>query len=371
MPGVPHDEMLEDLRVLVEVESPSSDPAALAACASRVADLLRRRAGGDPQVGEDGRVTWREEGDGGRPVLLLGHLDTVWPLGSLQRLPFTVHGDGRVTGPGTFDMKAGLVVATHALARLREARRRTPVRVLFTADEEIGSPRSREAVEAEARRCGRVLVLEPCGPGGAVKVARKGVAVARITARGRASHAGLAPEEGINAAVALGGLLGRIADLSDPAAGTSVTPTLVSAGSAVNTVPAHAEAQADVRFSDPAEVDRVRAGLKALSAGQAEVEVELAVNRPALLPASSRPLLPALRGAAAEVGVEVETVSVGGGSDGNLAAAAGAAVLDGLGPDGGGAHADDEHVLVGDLERRVELLAALIPRVAEVDAGPR
>lgn len=371
------DPVLDDLRALVEAESPSSDPAALRACARVLVGLVDRRLPGGAAADDAGCVRWQwpppaggGDGSGGggapRPVLLLGHLDTVWPLGTLQRLPFRVGADGRVTGPGTFDMKAGLVVAVHALARLHAAGPLPAVRLLVTADEEVGSPRSRALVEEEARRCGRVLVLEPCGPAGAVKTARKGVAVGEVVVHGRASHAGLAPHEGVNAAVVLGRLLPHVAALSQ--GDTTVTPTLVTAGSAPNTVPARAEARLDIRFFDPAEPNRVRAAMERLDAGEGRVEVGVTVNRPPLPPSASRALLPALRAAAERAGQQIRTVAVGGASDGNLAAAAGAAVLDGLGPEGGGAHADDEHVLLDGLQRRVDLLEALIPAVAAVDA---
>lgn len=364
--------VLDDLRGLVEVESPSSDPAAVRAAGQVHLTQLRRLAGGDGEVAEDGLLAWAggAEPDGLPPVLVLGHLDTVWPHGTLRRLPFDVR-EGRVTGPGVFDMKAGLVVVAHALARLAGQGRLPPVRVLATPDEEIGAPRSRERILTEAAACTRVLVCEPSGPGGAVKVGRKGMAFGRVTVHGRAAHSGLDPERGINAAVALGGMLGRIEALSDPDRGTTVVPTLVRAGSAVNTVPARAEADLDVRFRDPREADRVRAGLAALPApAGVRLEVDLEVNRGPLTPAAGEPLLAALRAAERAVGWQepLRAVEVGGASDGNLAAQAGAVVLDGLGPRGDGAHAEHEHVVVDDLLPRVRLLAELVARVAQAPA---
>ncbi len=359
--------VLGDLRRLVEVESPSDDPAALRASAAAVAELLDTRLGGETEVGADGRVTWTNAPDVEAPLLLLGHHDTVWPLGTLERLPFAV-ANARVTGPGVFDMKGGIVVAVHALAALAAEGAAPPARMLLTADEEVGSLGSRAAIEVEARRCGRVLVLEPCGPDGAVKTARKGVALGTLTAVGRASHAGLAPHEGVNAVVGLGAVLAGAEALGDPERGTTVTPTLLSGGSSVNTVPARATVALDVRFTDDAEVERVRAGLAALRPPNGAVlEVSLPVNRPALTAAASAPLLPALRSAGVEAGQDIGTVAVGGASDGNLAAAVGAAVLDGLGPEGDGAHADHEHVTVLGLERRIALLRRLLPHVALVE----
>jgi glutamate carboxypeptidase len=358
--------LMADLEALVSIESPSSDLDALWRCGEALADLLDRRLGGEVVVGDDGRVTWDSGGDG-PPVLLLGHHDTVWPIGTLARLPFAVE-DDRVTGPGVFDMKAGVVLGIHAVARLQREGRLPHVRMLVTSDEEVGSLRSAEAIRAEARRAGRVLVLEPAGPGGTVKIARKGVAIGHVRVHGRAAHAGLEPEDGVNAAVALGGMLAEIASLGDPAAGTSVVPTLVRAGSAMNVVPAHAEAQLDVRFLDADDLDRVRRRLAALRPSlPVDVATSVEVNRGALTEAASAPLLPALRAAERAAGLApVDAVAVGGASDGNIAAASGAYVLDGLGPEGDGAHADHEHVTVSGLGRRLALLTELLPRVAAI-----
>ena len=366
--------VLDDLCELVEVESPSSDPAAVRTAAQTFLGQLRRHVGGEGEVADDGLLTWRSGAapEAEQPVLVLGHLDTVWPHGTLERLPFEVHGDGRVTGPGVFDMKAGLVVAVHAMARLAAEDRLPPVRLLVTPDEEVGAPRSREAILAEAGRCGRVLVPEPSGPGGAVKIGRKGMALGRIVVHGRAAHSGLDPERGVNAAVALGHLLGEVEALTDARRGTTVVPTLVRAGTAINTVPARAEADLDIRFRVPEEAERVRDGLAALAApAGTRVEIEVVVNRGPLTLAAVEPLLPALRAAedAAGLAEPLATVEVGGASDGNLAAQAGAAVLDGLGPLGDGAHAEHEHVVVDDLLQRVRLLAELIQRVALVEVA--
>jgi glutamate carboxypeptidase len=369
----PLEEVLADLRELVEIESPSSDPAAVRTAAQAFLGQLHRHVGGEGEIADDGLLTWRSgpTSHGGQSVLVLGHLDTVWPHGTLERLPFEVR-DGRVTGPGVFDMKAGLVTAVHAMARLAAEERLPPVRLLVTGDEEIGAPRSREAILAEAARCGRVLVPEPSGPGGAVKVGRKGMALGRVVVHGRAAHSGLDPEQGVNAAVALGRLLGEVEALTDAQRGTTVVPTLVRAGTAINTVPARAEADLDIRFRLPEEAQRVREGLAALVAPTAtHLETEVVVNRGPLTPEAGEPLLPALRAAETAAGLAepLATVEVGGASDGNLAAQAGAAVLDGLGPLGDGAHAEHEHVVCDDLLPRVWLLAELIQRVALVEVA--
>ncbi len=358
----PLEPLLADLERLVTVESPSAEPAALRRSGDAVAELLSRHLPGEPEIGEDARVRWATPGAGAPdPILVLGHHDTVWPLGSLQRHPFAVHDDGRVTGPGVYDMKAGVVVVTHALAALAATGELPPVELLVTSDEEIGSKRSREEIEERARRARAVLVLEPSGPGGAIKTGRKGVALGRITVRGRAAHSGLDPEKGVNAGVALGPLLPLAVALGDPDTGTTVTPTVIRAGSAMNTVPALAEASLDIRFLEDHEVDRVRAALQALEVPEpARLEIEVTVNRPALTSAATEPLLGVVEAALADVGRSLDRVTVGGASDGNLAAGVGARVLDGLGPQGDGAHADHEHVLVEDLPWRVGFLTALL-----------
>lgn len=365
-PIVPLDDVIGDLRRLVESESYSDDPDGLRGCARILAGLVEGYLGGHATIGADARVSWRSPGDGA-PVLVLGHLDTVWPPGTVERKPFRIE-DGRITGPGVFDMKGGLVVVLHALAALRRRGRMPRIELLVTSDEETGSQRSRDAIEEAAARSGRVLVPEPCGTDGAVKRARKGVAMGTVTVTGRASHAGLAPHEGVNAAVGLGALLTDIVALGDPDRGTSVVPTVLRGGSTTNTVPAEASTRLDVRFLDPGEVERVRRELAELQPPNgASLAVELEPNRPPLTHGASEPLVGALREAAAAVGQEIGAETSGGASDGNFAAAAGAYVLDGLGPPGRDPHAETEHVLVDGLLPRVQLLTELIPRVAAVD----
>lgn len=362
------DLVLDDLRRLVEAESFSDDPPGLRRCAELLASLVEGRAGGDAEIGDDARLRWRSDGEG-PAVLVLGHLDTVWPPGTIERKPFDVT-DGRITGPGVFDMKGGLVVAVHALATLRRSGDLPAVELLVTTDEETGSRRSRGEVEEAAARCGRVLVPEPCGQDGAVKRARKGVAMGTVTVTGRASHAGVAPERGLNAAVGLGPLLPAIAGLGDRVRGTTVVPTVVRAGSTTNTVPAEAVAAVDLRFLEVPEVDRVRDALAALVPDNgAQLEVELEINRPPLTHEASQPLVAALRDAAAAVGQEIDAETSGGASDGNFAAAAGAYVLDGLGPPGRDPHAETEQVRLDGLLPRIRLFTELIPRVAEVRAS--
>ncbi len=351
--------MLAEIEELVTCESPSTDLAAVAASAGVVAALGTRLLGEAPEsIVLDGRthLRWRL----GRParVLLLGHHDTVWPHGSLLDHPSTVD-DGVLRGPGCFDMKAGVVMALHAVAALPDP---SGVTILVTGDEELGSPSSRGLVEQTATGCAAALVLEASADGGALKTERKGVSQYRVRITGRAAHAGLEPERGVNAAVELAHQILAVSALADAGAGTTVTPTLTAAGTTGNTVPASGEFTVDVRVRRPDEQDRVNKEMHALRPHLpgARLEVLGGPNWPPLTAASSAELFARAAVLAAELGLSPLTgVAVGGGSDGNLTAAVGTPTLDGLGAVGGGAHADDEHVLVAELPGRTALVAAL------------
>ncbi|HZQ81457.1 MAG TPA: M20/M25/M40 family metallo-hydrolase [Gaiellaceae bacterium] len=361
--------MIDALRALVEAESPSADPAACRACVD-VADSLARElfgvAGERIEAGGRVHLRWRF---GAQPrVLLIGHLDTVWPLGTLARWPFDVTG-GRATGPGVFDMKAGVVQLLFALARLE---RRDGVAVLLTTDEEIGSPTARPVIEETAQGIEWALVLEPSADG-ALKTERKGVAVYRIGVTGRAAHAGLEPEKGANAAVELAHLLLAVAELALPEEGTTVTPTLVTAGTAMNTVPAHALAHVDVRTRTVAEAERIDAainGLRAVTDGTA-LEIERTVGVPPLEHRASAALYGRAQRVAERLGLPpLAETAVGGGSDGNLLAGLGVEVLDGLGAVGANAHAEGEYVEVAALADRCALVAGLVADLLGSSAAP-
>jgi glutamate carboxypeptidase len=360
------DRMLADLEELVGCESPSRDLEAVARSADVVARIGTARLGTPPErIVLDGRthLRWRL-GDGPARVLVLGHHDTVWPLGSLTTHPWS-HVDGVVRGPGCFDMKAGLVLAFTALGELAD---RDGVTVLVTGDEELGSPSSRALIEDEARGCVAALVLEASADGGALKTARKGVSLYEVAVTGRAAHAGLEPERGVNAGVELAHQVLAIAGLGDPARGTTVTPTLSAAGTASNTVPARATVAVDVRVPDEAEQDRVDAAMRALRPvlPGAQVTVTGGPNRPPLAPDASAALFDRAAALARDLGLPpLEGAAVGGASDGNFTAGVGVPTLDGLGAVGGGAHADDEHVLVDALPGRAALLAALLADLLE------
>lgn len=350
--------VIEEIAALVGCESPSQDIAATTACAQLAAEIGTGWLSSAPatlEVGGRPHLLWRF-GDATR-VLLLGHFDTVWPLGTLSRWPFEVS-DGRASGPGVFDMKSGVVQAFAALGRLSDL---DGVSLLLTSDEEIGSPTSRSLIEEHARGAAAALVLEP-GVAGAVKTGRKGVSMYTIRIAGRAAHAGLEPELGVNAAVELAHQVLALQTLGDAEAGTTVTPTLASAGSAVNTVPAAASLSVDARALTSAEQNRVDAAVRGLRPRMpgAELVVEGGVNRPPLEPARSAALFAAAQQLALELGQPpLRGVTVGGGSDGNFTAALGVPTLDGLGAVGGGAHAEGEWTSLTHLPARIELVSAL------------
>jgi glutamate carboxypeptidase len=357
--------ILADIETLVRCESPSIVPDALAKSADLVGDLGARHLGTAPElivIDDRPHLRWRSGGP--TRVLLLAHHDTVWPLGSLDAHPFSV-ADGVLRGPGCFDMKAGLVLALHALAVLRSRDAGVPdgLTLLVTADEELGSPSSRELIEAEAAGCRAALVLEASADGGALKTARKGVSLYQVRAVGRAAHAGLEPERGVNATVELAHQVLAVAELTDLSAGTTVTPTALSSGTVSNTVPAAGTFSVDARMWDTAEQARVHAAMSSLlpAVPDAVLQVSGGPNRPPLPASSSAGLFSLASSLATGLGLApLESAAVGGGSDGNFTAGVGTPTLDGLGAVGGGAHADDEHVLVDALPGRAALLAALI-----------
>jgi glutamate carboxypeptidase len=343
------DQMVDQLRRLVEAESFSQDAEGVARCGRVIDGLCRELLGSGPDPA-GAHLVWRRPGD--RPVLLLCHFDTVWPPGTLEEFPFTVE-DGVARGPGAFDMKAGIVQCLHAVRSVPDG----PVTILFTGDEEIGSPTSRALIEDEARGSRAVLVLEPAaGPN--VKVARKGIGQWRIEVHGRAAHAGLAPESGVNAVVELAEQIRRLDDLARLEEGTTVTVTMAGGGSAGNVVPEQAWCTVDVRMWSDQEADRLARAFESLQPvlDGARLEVAGGINRGPLDREASEGLYRRLRA----LGYDVGAAAVGGASDGNFTAALGIPTLDGLGPVGGGAHARDEHVELDELPRRTEMVARLV-----------
>jgi len=365
--------MLLDLERLVRVESPSSDLDAVARSADVVAEIGERRIGFAPErivIAGSTHLRWplgSPEPDAPR-VLLLAHHDTVWPIGSLETHPYSLQ-DGVIRGPGCFDMLTGLVMAMHAAAHLGH-HPDAALTLLVNGDEELGSPTSRELIEQEADGCVAALVLEASGDGGALKIGRKGTSNYRVEITGRAAHAGLEPEKGLNATLELAHQVGVVAQFADASVGTSVTPTLIRGGTTVNTVPAHASVEVDVRALTAEEQDRVDRAFHSLTSSTgARVAVHGGINRPPLETTATEGVWRRARAVAADLGMSLpEAIVVGGASDGNFTAGIGVPTLDGLGAVGGGAHADHEHVIVGDIPARTALLTGLIRDLLRIDS---
>ena len=297
-------------------------------------------------------------------ILLLGHSDTVWPAGEIEKRPFKI-GDGRVFGPGVFDMKAGILLmwmAVGALSRKRGALERS-VTDLLTSDEEVGSNSSRALTESEAARCRAVFVLEPSLPGGVLKTARKGVGQFTLKAVGRAAHAGIDPLKGVNAIEEISRQILKLHRLTDVVQGTTVTVGVVQGGTRSNVVPAEAAAEIDVRITSMGEAERVTRAIGALAPELpgARLEVSGSINRPPMERTSDTVRLFEIAcRIAAQIGIDLKEGSTGGASDGNLTSALGIPTLDGLGAVGDGAHAVDEWVDVESLPARAALVAGLI-----------
>ncbi|CCH30102.1 M20/M25/M40 family metallo-hydrolase [Actinosynnema sp. NPDC047251] len=351
---------------LVACESPSGDPGALERSAGLVAMIGAAYFGVRGEVvTRDGvpHVRWRL-GHGPRRVLVLGHHDTVWPVGSLQRLPAVADG-GALRGPGSYDMKTGLVQAFLACALVRERPGGLAgVSVLVTGDGEAGSATARALIERESAGCAAVLVPEGAGPGGELLTARKGVARYRLEVVGRAAHPGLEPERGVNAGLELAAQIPVVAGLGDASVGTTVVPTAGSIGTSVNTVPDTARVAVDVRARTDAELARVDAALRGLTPRTPGARLVLhgGVTHPPMPPSAD--LFALAAASAAALGLDPPAdLAVGAASDGNFTAAAGVPTLDGLGAVGGGAHTPDEHVLIAPIADRVALFAHLLDRL--------
>ncbi len=363
-------EMLSTLKRLVVAESPSLEKAPADRCAAILAAEWRKSGARVERIaqklrGDQLRVTWwpnksRPEGQ----FFILGHYDTVYSSGTLAKMPFRVSG-GKAYGPGIFDMKAGIVQALFALDTLQRTKAPLTHRLVFlwTSDEEIGSDSSRKLIEAEARRSDAVFVLEPSlGHKGLIKTARKGVGEAEIIVHGRASHAGLAPQEGINAIHELSRQLARIQEWNDPRRGVTVNADIIEGGTRVNVIAERARAILDLRALRVADMGRIERQLRALRPilPGARLEIHGGFNRPPLERKSSTSLFAKAKALAAQMDLSLGECTAGGGSDGNLTAAVGTPTLDGLGAVGHGAHSKDEHILINTMPVRAALLAALL-----------
>jgi glutamate carboxypeptidase len=368
------DQMVQTLRQLVETESPSDNKEAV----DRLAALLAGRfegLGGHAKFhrvqnfGDHLQVDFAGRNGSGKPVMLLGHLDTVYPMGTLATMPCRVS-DGRLWGPGTFDMKSGIALMLHAIEALRAWHEDTlprPVTILLVSDEEVGSDTSRLITENLAKKSAAVLVLEPShGPKGAVKTARKGIGEYLLKIKGKAAHSGLDFEKGESAILELARQIITISKLIDLKRGLTLNVGTVQGGTRVNVIPAEASAVLDVRVArkqDAAGIDRKLRSLKPFNR-KCTLEISGGMNRP---PMERTPTVAALYKKAAEIakelGWKLGEAAVGGGSDGNFTARLGIPTLDGLGGVGEGAHATHESILISELPRRAALLAELIARI--------
>ena len=362
--------MLDSLRFLVEQETPSRDKVALDVLADHLAthlaeiggtiERVANPIGGDHLVARFASLTHPDAA----PGLILGHYDTVWPIGTTATRPFTIDGD-KVLGPGTFDMKASLVMAAESLAtigRLGLVLPR-PIVYLITSDEEIGSPASRLLIEATARGAAYALIIEPAMFNGDLKTARKGTGKFHLDVTGRSSHAGVEPEKGVNAILEMAHQVVRLHAMNDPATGTTVNVGVIAGGTTSNVVPALAHAEIDVRVTSMSEAARIEAAIHALKPvlPDAQLTISGEFDRPPLerTPAGAA-LFAKAKAVAATIGLDVGEGSTGGGSDGNLTSAVGTPTLDGLGPVGAGAHAEYEHVLIASMPERAALMVALL-----------
>ena len=352
------DEILKDLKSLVECESPTEDLEACRRVIKLASEISHRLLGNSGEIREEkGRpVFWL--GSKNPEVVLLAHLDTVWPIGSFTPL-WKIDGDV-VRGPGIYDMKAGFIQALYAMKGLDLSR----VALIATTDEETGSATSRELIEEVSKVAKAVLVLESAIDE-KVKIGRKGTSMYRISVHGRAAHAGLEPEKGINTSIEIARIVTLLTELENKELGTSVVPTTMHSGTTTNTVPALATLDVDCRSFTMVEMQRVKDaiyGLKSLHP-EATVEVTGGINRPPLEKSATSDLYAKCQDVARRIGIgEIGSAIVGGASDGNFAGIH-TKVLDGLGAVGNGAHADHEHILASHLVPRSKLLHELVKEI--------
>ncbi|MEH6693072.1 MAG: M20 family metallopeptidase [Pseudorhizobium pelagicum] len=361
---------LEELRLWVEMETPSGDAAAVNRLADRIEVLARdarfsvERTAGTLGFGDILAVrTPRLEGYNARSVLILAHIDTVHATGTIrEKLPLREDGD-RLYGPGIYDMKAGVLMALEAMKLATKMGHNLPIDLLIVPDEEVGSKSSRPLIEELARNAAYALVVEPARDGGKIVTARKGVGMFDIIVRGRASHAGVRPLDGRSAIRAAARLVLELEALNDPVRGITVTTGTIHGGTGRNTIPAECRLQLDLRLPDAAIAAEVIDKIRGMTPVDPDITFEISgdLNRPPFAQSEEgRRLFDHTARIAAELGITLEGMVTGGGSDGNFTAALGVPTLDGLGADGAGAHTFDEHILISSLIPRTVLLANLI-----------
>jgi glutamate carboxypeptidase len=361
-------ETLSLLKQIVSLESPSSDKAAVDTCIAFVAEQLRS-IGAEVQsvpqtsTGNHLLASWGGGAQDDRQFLSLLHLDTVWPLRTLDGMP-VYEEDGKLYGPGVYDMKASAAMTLTVLKVLQESglKPRYPIRMLFTSDEEMGSETSRSVIEAEALKSALVLIMEPAMAGGQLKTFRKGVGDFNIVAHGRAAHAGVDHQKGVNAIEELAQQIIRLQAMTDYSQGTTINTGMIRGGSASNVVPERAEMIVDFRVSKVSEGERIESVIKGLQPILADTRLEISggLNRP---PMERTPTMIATfeqaKRLGASLGLNLEEGSTGGGSDGNFTGALGIPTLDGIGAIGDGAHASNEHIIIESLVDRMTLLATI------------
>ncbi len=360
------DTMIDLLRELVLHESPSNQKAAV----DQLGEYLQARfvaAGATVEhhpreaVGDNLLAKWNADAPG-KPILILSHMDTVWPLGTVADRPPTLDGEGRFYGPGALDMKGGIVVALQAIKGLQERGElpNRPIWYLLTSDEEIGSNFARELIEHCAQRSALVLVTEPPNADGSLKSWRKGVATYQLTIKGREAHAGNEPEQGVNAIIEFAQHALELHKLNNLKYGTSVSVTMVEGGTAGNVIPGHVRAHVDTRTISTREADRLHETImkRFPYIPGAEVHAELLNQRPPM--ERNAKTVDQAKAIAKAAGITLREDGAGGGSDGNFTAALGIPTLDGLGPEGQGLHAQHEHVLINTLPRKAALMAVLL-----------
>jgi glutamate carboxypeptidase len=373
--------MLSLLRQFVVAESPSFEKAPMDRCCAVIAKAWRQLSGAgieriaqkstaQNQRGDHLCITWTPAKS--RPtaqLLVLGHYDTVYSSGTLRKMPFRISA-GKAYGPGTFDMKAGIVQALFAAQALQTfpvgEQPRKRIVFLWTSDEEIGSESSRKLIETEARRSDAVFVLEPSyGPRGALKTQRKGVGEAELVVHGRASHAGLAPQDGINAIHEISRQIARLESWNDLSRGVTISAGTIEGGTRTNVIPEFARVQLDLRAATIADMRKLERRLHSLrpELKGAHLEISGGFSRAPLERKMSAALFTRAKARASEIGFSLEECAVGGGSDGNYTAAVGIPTLDGLGAVGDGAHSTHEHIITKTMPQRAALLAALLRSV--------
>jgi glutamate carboxypeptidase len=361
--------MLVRLQKLVEIESPSGDKAAVDAAVDVLAiwcDALggRVKRHRQKEYGDLLEITFGQVDAAQKPVMLLGHLDTVWALGTLAKMPWR-EDKKKIYGPGVYDMKSGVMMALTAIAALQDLNAlTTPVILLLVSEEEIGSPVSRPVTERIARECRAAFVMEPAqGMQGAYKTARKGIANYELRVRGVAAHSGVDFEKGHSAILELARLLTKVEKFTDVKSGLTVNPGVIGGGTRSNVIAAEAWAEVDVRITKASDAKRVEKMFHALTCKDKHcvLTVTGGMNRPPMeRKAGTIALFKRVRRIAAEMGVKLEEAATGGASDGNFTAGVGTPTLDGMGPVGEGAHAPHESVMKDSLVERTVLLAAMI-----------